>query len=85
MSKLITLAFTLAAAIAPAVVSAAPAKPNKCGAHPKDYLRQCVIEMGGQCDPKTGYISLTGPWGGGIKGEGALDQCVDRKRQQGRR
>ena len=85
MSKLITFAFTLAAAIAPTVVLAATAKPDRCGARPGDYRRQCFIEMGGQCDPKTGWIWLTGPWGGSIRGEGALDQCMDRKRQQGRR
>ena len=84
MSKLITFAFTLAAAIAPTVVSAATAKPDKCGARPGDYQRQCFIEMGAQCDPKTGRLTGSIHYGTVI-GWGVFDQCMDRKRQQGRR
>ena len=85
MSKLITFAFVLAAAIAPGVVLAAPAKSDKCAPRPGNYRQQCFLEMGGQCDPATGRIVLRGPWGGTIKGGGAMDQCMDRKRQHGRR
>jgi hypothetical protein len=83
MSKSITFAFILAAAIAPAVVLAAPVKVDKC-AHPKNIQAQCFIEIGARCDPATGRLSGSLHYGT-IRGEGLLDQCMDRKRQQGRR
>jgi hypothetical protein len=48
---------------------------------------QCAVEIGGQCDPKTGHWSY-GPYqghqSGGTNHGGAFDACISRKLGQGR-
>jgi hypothetical protein len=48
---------------------------------------QCAVEIGGQCDPKTGHWSygyVHGHLYGGTNHGGAFDACVSRKLGQGK-
>jgi hypothetical protein len=87
MSKflLTTLALSLAIVSAPGVAWAATAKPDKCAPRPGDFRRQCLIELGGYCDPATGRVTLEGPGASAITGIPRWESCIERKRAQQRR
>ena len=92
MSKvlLIALAFGFAAMTAPVVAQAAKIKAvkvtaDKCAIPPSDIRRQCAMDLGGMCDPRTGTVTLDGPSGGSILGVQRFEDCVARKREQPRR
>jgi hypothetical protein len=84
MFKLVSLSFAVGVAIlaAPAVAAAAKAQRDKCAPRPGDFRRQCLIELGGYCDPETGSVILRGPGAGTVLGVARWESCIERKRAE---
>jgi hypothetical protein len=81
-SLLIALTLSLVTASAPAVVSAATAKSGKCSVPPRSIRAQCYLDLGGYCDPETGWYWLYGV-GGQVLGVARVEACVEQKRVHG--